>query len=212
MPVTDNAETGRRERKKRATKAALEHAALKMFLERGFDNVTVADIASAVDVDPSTFFRHFGSKEAVLYEDSFRGPSLIETTLHERPRGETLRETLRAVFGVLIEATPIDFDRAAMQVELISQSDDLLAHHLLYNERIRERLAEGIADRFAIRRPSDPRPDILAAVVVTALDQIRADVVRKKRTPGKETLVNAFDRLIAPVLPYCDELDRQRSA
>ena len=211
MPVTGNAETGRRERKKRATKAALERAALKMFLERGYENVTVADIAAAVDVDPSTFFRHFGSKEAVLYEDAFRGPSLIETTLHERPHDESLQETLQAVFGVLIESTPIDFDRAAMQVELIAQSDDLLAHHLLYNERVRERLAEGIADRCHVRRPSDPRPDILAAVVMTALDQIRADAERRKRTPSRATLIAAFDRLITPVLPYCDELDRHPS-
>jgi len=71
--VPENTDTpmalGRRERKRLETRNVLAAVALELFAERGFDAVTVNDIADRADVDPSTFFRHFGSKEAVIFSD-----------------------------------------------------------------------------------------------------------------------------------------------
>jgi AcrR family transcriptional regulator len=60
---------GRRDRKRLETRKGLAAVALELFAERGFDAVTVNDIADRADVDPSTFYRHFGSKEAVVFSD-----------------------------------------------------------------------------------------------------------------------------------------------
>ena len=59
----------RRDRKRLATRDTIRHAALELFVERGFDEVTVEQVASRADVAPSTFFRHFETKEDVVLHD-----------------------------------------------------------------------------------------------------------------------------------------------
>ncbi|WP_280454554.1 TetR/AcrR family transcriptional regulator, partial [Nocardia brasiliensis] len=60
-------EPGRRERKKAANRQALADAALRLFLERGYDAVGVREIADAADVSVATLFKHFpGGKEALV--------------------------------------------------------------------------------------------------------------------------------------------------
>jgi AcrR family transcriptional regulator len=57
---------GLRERKKRLLQEAIEQAALKLFLQRGYEQTSIQDIAEAVMISPRTFFRYFPSKEEVL--------------------------------------------------------------------------------------------------------------------------------------------------
>ena len=59
---------GRRERKKRELRARIYETARQLFLERGFEATTVAEITEAADVAQGTFFNHFSSKQAVLAE------------------------------------------------------------------------------------------------------------------------------------------------
>ncbi|GAA1593274.1 TetR family transcriptional regulator [Kribbella hippodromi] len=58
--------TGLRERKKQQTYDALSQAAIALFLEHGFDEVGVADIAAAVDVSKPTLFKYFPTKEDLV--------------------------------------------------------------------------------------------------------------------------------------------------
>lgn len=58
--------TGLRERKKQQTHDALSEAAIALFLERGFDDVSVADIAAAADVSKPTLFKYFATKQDLV--------------------------------------------------------------------------------------------------------------------------------------------------
>ncbi len=98
--------TGRRERKKAATRQALADAALALFLERGFDRVTVAEIADAADVSVTTLFKHFPSKEALVFdEDAAQEDDLVGAVRH-RPPGTPLLDALHAFMAARL--TDID--------------------------------------------------------------------------------------------------------
>lgn len=95
MCHTEPVVVGLRERKKEATRDALVRSALLQFDERGFDHVTVDDIADACDVSPRTFFRYFGSKEDVLFSDSDVHCDRIIELLHDRNGNAPLIDALR---------------------------------------------------------------------------------------------------------------------
>jgi len=71
-------EAGRRERKKQQTRRAISDVATRLFLERGFDAVTVAEVARAADVAVQTVFNHFPAKEDLFSDEQawWRGPAL----------------------------------------------------------------------------------------------------------------------------------------
>ena len=64
-------------------RARIEQTALELFRGRGFDRVTVADVCAAAHVSPATFYRHFGTKEAVVfaYRDDFTAHLQAATTV-----------------------------------------------------------------------------------------------------------------------------------
>lgn len=84
-----------RERKRLRTRRHIEEAALRLFLERGYERTTVADIAAAAEVGERTFFAHFASKEDVVLGDIGEEMMSMRAALTERPPDATLLQVLR---------------------------------------------------------------------------------------------------------------------
>ncbi|MET8851594.1 TetR family transcriptional regulator [Amycolatopsis sp. NPDC004625] len=115
---------GRRERKKAQTRQALADAALALFLERGYDQVGVKEIADAADVSVTTLFKHFPSKEALVFDQDDDIEAALVQAVHGRPPAHTIVDALREymlrdiAFGPdepflrLIESTPTLRDHA----------------------------------------------------------------------------------------------------
>jgi AcrR family transcriptional regulator len=86
---------GRRERKKAATRQAIADAALRLFLERGYHEVSIRDIADAADVSTTTLFKHFTGKEALVFDrDEDREADLI-AAVRQRAAGQSVPDALR---------------------------------------------------------------------------------------------------------------------
>jgi AcrR family transcriptional regulator len=87
---------GRRERKNAQTRAALADAALRLFLEKGYDAVSVKDIADAVDISVPTVFNHVpDGKQALIFDDGTERRENLLAALRERAEGESVMAALR---------------------------------------------------------------------------------------------------------------------
>ena len=85
-----------RERKKLATRRAIQRVALDLVAERGYSRVTVEDIAEAADVSPRTFFNYFPSKEAALIGADPERTERLRQRLIAEPADKSPLEALRS--------------------------------------------------------------------------------------------------------------------
>ncbi len=103
MPPDTGATGGLRERKKAKTRATIQHEALRLFRQQGYEATTVEQIAEVVEISPSTFFRYFRAKEDLVLTDDY-DPLILEA-LRAQPDAlgpvQAVRGALRAVFGGL---------------------------------------------------------------------------------------------------------------
>src|ERR1700712_2611092 len=119
-----------RSRKRLATRRASAFAADRLFQERGFENVTVDEIAAAADVGRMTVFNHFPRKEDMFFDRDEEGRELLREALRQRDPRVAPIETLRLLAHRLIaEQSPFVRFTAASQgfVETIEGSETLKA-------------------------------------------------------------------------------------
>ncbi|MEJ8646617.1 TetR/AcrR family transcriptional regulator [Streptomyces sp. MS1.AVA.3] len=94
---------GRRERKKAQTRKALADAALRLFLEHGYDQVSVKDVAEAADVSVTTLFKHFSGKEALVFDQDTEQSAALVAAVRDREPGSTVLDALHAyLHGLLV--------------------------------------------------------------------------------------------------------------
>jgi AcrR family transcriptional regulator len=88
-------EPGLRQRKKAETRARIAAAAQRLFAERGFDLVTVAEVARAADVSEGTVFNYFPAKEDLFYSGMEAFEVALVDAVRRRPPGEPLLDAFR---------------------------------------------------------------------------------------------------------------------
>ncbi len=170
MTAAQSGDSGssRRERKKRATRTFIKEIALDLFDAHGFDNVTIMQISGAADVDVTTFWRHFGSKLAILCCDLEDWSHSFRAAVRDVPADVSL---LDAAMTALIVAPPISHtSMKAMreQVRTGPPSQETRSAILAIDEVIRSELAAALAERLGDDGALDPRPHILSGAIVGA--------------------------------------------
>src|ERR1700730_6165533 len=189
---------GRRERKLQQTRSSLTHSALELFAERGFDAVTVVDIANRSDVDPSTFFRHFRSKESLLFTDMDNYVTTIRPLLDDRPPDEPLIESLRAVSLRLSDS--YDYELENLRAELTESSAELRAQVVIHRESMAGDLAQLIGEHLGIDPKADPRPYLAATVWVAAFEWFRhRNVSTQRRVKNAARAINDIVEIVQSI-------------
>ena len=205
-------EGGLRERKKQQTREAISGAARRLFWERGFDAVTVVDVAAAADVSPATVFNYFKTKEDLF----FSGLEAFERQLLDAVRARAAGESALTAFRRLIVdgarrlADAEAADVTARAAEIIRASPALQAREL----EVHARHAEALADLLATETgapPADVEAAVAAAALVAAhravVARIRAEASAGRRgrrlvDAAKSEAVRAFARLEAGLKDY----------
>jgi AcrR family transcriptional regulator len=119
----------KREAQREQTRSRLQAAALERFRRDGFDATSVASVAAAVGVTERTFFRHFPTKEAVLFQDYESRLDWFARALEERPLDEPVVESVVAAIGSFPDDTEILRQIGALRQSVLSQAT--IATHLL---------------------------------------------------------------------------------
>src|SRR5580698_10470884 len=120
----------RRSRKRQATRQAISNAATLLFIERGFDHVTVDEIAAAADVGRMTVFNYFPRKEDMYFDLDEEGREILRETLRQRDPRVAPIEALRLLAHRLIaERSPfVRFNAGSLRfIEAIRASETLKA-------------------------------------------------------------------------------------
>ncbi|MEZ0106494.1 AcrR family transcriptional regulator [Catenulispora sp. EB89] len=95
---------GLRERKKQQTREEIANVATAMFADRGFENVTIAEVARAVGVAKMTVTNHFPLKEDLVFDRAERIIRELPTTLVTRPEGESVLAAARRDYAQRLAA------------------------------------------------------------------------------------------------------------
>lgn len=161
--------TGLRERKKQRTRAAIAEAALELFLEQGFDETRVDEIAEAADVSPRTFFSYYPTKEEVVFSDLDPDFEAMRSRLSERPPGESAVDALRAWIGERMASPGFSDADEIRRRKLIRATPALAAYELAHvDSRFRSVLAAAVADDLG-QASDDLAPQMVAAAASAAL-------------------------------------------
>jgi len=126
----------------------LEDAALDLFVENGFEETTVAQIADRAGMNRATFFRHFADKREVLFggEDALAG--LFTDAIKAAPPGATLTECLRAALAAAEVAMTAQLRAAAARRRsVVAANSELQERGLLKHARVATSVTAALRER-----------------------------------------------------------------
>ena len=188
---------GLRDRKKEMTRQAISDVATRLFVERGFDKVSIDDIAHEADVARKTVFNYFPRKEDLVFDREEEGRAMVREAIAGRDRRspvdafQTLMRTLLETQHPLFRVT----ERAAGFWRTVAESSALTARARELQVTLADDLAGMLPD--AVGRPhADPDARLAASMLMATLVVAYSEALRafrENREPAA-AFVRVMDR------------------
>ncbi|MEW2075765.1 TetR family transcriptional regulator [Streptomyces sp. NPDC012403] len=206
------AQGGLRERKKRATRAALAEAAVRLAAEHGAEKVTVEAISAAAGVSVRTFFNYFDTRDdAFVVIDADAGARMRQAVL-DAPAALSPLQALREALAAELAEAEQQHELWRLHAQVVHASPHLLVRTLGAHMADETELAEAIAARIRAGGPTsavsppapatdeerrgalDLYPRLLAAVAGTA---VRTSVEHWSARPEDAAFLDVFQEVFA---------------
>jgi AcrR family transcriptional regulator len=209
--------TGLRERQKQQTRQLIFDTASRLFAERGFDAVTVAEVARAADVSEMTVFNHFPTKEDLCFAGMEFFEERLLDAVRERADGSSALAAFRrpVVDGCSRLAAQENTELIAKAAALIGDSPALQVREREVVARYTQRLAELLAAETGAR-PGDVEPQGVASALMgthrALVAYVRRSVLAGRRGPKlaadtRSQARRAFARLDSGLADYAVNSD-----
>ena len=183
---------GLRERKKRATRAAIHDAGMRLFAEQGFARTTVDQIAEAADVSRATVFAYFPAKEDIVFGDAPLAVDALAEALRDRPAIPAVREWLGGLAG-WIEPDLV------LQLRLMREVPGVGARRLRIYGDFERVLADALERELGERLPAE-----LAAASLLAGLRIVEDTAAARMEAGGELAEAEIEALLDDAVRFAE--------
>src|SRR5438045_2796338 len=168
---------GLREAKKLQTREAIAGEAMRLFVSRGFDHVTVAEVAEAAGVSEKTVFNYFPTKEDIFFDEVPARLAALVGAVHERKEGESVFTSLRRL--QLRDCERLCSPMFAQFARIIEESPALQTKELEVMGRFAETLSVALREELGVS-------DLDARVAANALVSVHWQFFRNARRHALE--------------------------
>ncbi|MEO3801447.1 TetR/AcrR family transcriptional regulator [Nonomuraea sp. B1E8] len=178
---------GLRERKKRETRERIADIAMGLFMAKGFDNVTVAEVARAADVSVNTVFNYFSTKEDLFADRQHLAVDHPVRVLREREPGESVVRAFRrdVLHAIDTQDWRYGFNLGTdVFARIVDASPALVARMREVHEQREKVLTRALADELDADS-DDLRPRLVAAHILTTA-RLLTDYSVSRRLAGEE--------------------------
>jgi AcrR family transcriptional regulator len=160
---------GLRDRKREATRTAIWQSAMRLFAARGYDEVTVEDIADVCELSPRTFFRYFATKEDVLFAGTELRRALFLDALADQPAGVGPFEAIEGASRVLAAHYEPDREALRTRARIVGAAPSLRSRNAGFPQQWDHDVAEQLRTSDRAAGMSDLELKLVTGLAMTAL-------------------------------------------
>ncbi|MGH3330102.1 MAG: TetR/AcrR family transcriptional regulator [Nocardioidaceae bacterium] len=158
---------GLRELKKQRTRETIQHEALRLIAEQGYETTTCEQIAAAAEVSPATLFRYFATKEDIVLHDVY-DPLIAQAVLARPAQESPLTAVRRGLADAMSDIIETDLEAVRQRTALILSIPALRSRSREQHESLTSHLAQALAQR-AATSGTDLHVEVAAGVCAAAL-------------------------------------------